>query len=116
MSDPAIHSTASTRQWEAHVRRLVRQGTRREEILYTMTDANWPYQDATELVRRVAKKERGKAIWMLVGGLALAAFSVAVTVISIVAAKQDGVVLYGPAIIGVGLFIYGVVRIFKIKA
>lgn len=116
MNEPVVHPSTSARQWEAHVRRMIRQGTNREQILYAMTDANWPYQDATDLVRRVAKKERAKAIYTSVGGLALAIFSIVVTVISILAAGPHGVILYGPAIVGIVLFIYGLVRLIKIKA
>ena len=105
----------SARQWEAHVRQMVRQGAGREQIIMTMTDANWPYDDAMNLLRKIASKERWRAAWMLIGGGALALASTVITVGSIMMAGPNGVILYGPVIFGVGLGIYGLIRLVKIR-
>jgi hypothetical protein len=102
------------RQWEAHVRRMVRDGCGREEIIYTMTSANWPYDDAMTLVRRIGSGERWKGVWMMIGGAALAIVTGLVSVLSL-ALPEGGVILYGPCFFGIGLFIYGLVRLAKMK-
>ena len=101
------------RQWEARVRRLVRNGARREEILYVMSDANWPYDAALDMVRRIASRERWKAVAMMVGFGILALLGVVITVVSLTSA--NGGVVYLP-VVSVAGFIYGIVRLVRVKA
>src|SRR5437868_5256078 len=43
---PTTFDASTIRQWRLRVRRNVRSGLGREEILYGMTDANWPLDQA----------------------------------------------------------------------
>ncbi|MDB5324331.1 MAG: hypothetical protein JWN40_5962, partial [Phycisphaerales bacterium] len=60
----------SVRQWEAHVRQMIRRGSGREEIVYAMTSANWPFEEAEALIRRVAGGERWRAAGTMIAGAA----------------------------------------------
>lgn len=105
----------SVRQWEAHVRRMIHHGSNREEIIYAMTAANWGYEDAMALIRRLAASERWKAVWMMIGGVLIAGAFLLLTIVSISATRDGGVIFWGAIVFGIFLFILGLVRLTKMR-
>ena len=114
---PAGPIGGTPRQWEARVRRMVRQGNTRDEILFTMRESGWPFDQAQEIVRRHTSKERWVAIWTMLG---TGVFGLLGIVLLIAFFNHPDGNLFGAAFafLGSGLtgFIYGLVRLAKIRA
>lgn len=109
------------RQWEARVRRMVRHGENREQILYALTEANWPYDAALDLVRRMAAKERWLSIGLMIGAGFFGLLGAVLTFVEFTStysssspnASGSGI---GCAIVGFAGFIVGLIRLIKIRA
>jgi hypothetical protein len=84
----------------------------REEILYTMSEANWPYDDALRLVSRIGTRQRRKWILVIIGCGLLVVFGVGITYLSLT--STNGGAVYLP-ISGLVSFIYGLVRLVKLR-
>ena len=104
----------SVRQWELHVRRMIRMGDQLEPIIYAMSAAGWPYDDAIALVKKTAGSERWRAAWMMIGGAAAAAVFGLLAFITITS-PNGGYVVWGPGVCGIASFVYGLIRLTKIK-
>jgi len=101
------------RQWESRVSRWANQGKGREEILYGMSEANWPYEEALRLVNRIGGRQRRKWILVIVGCALLLFLGLGVSYMSLTSPGGGGAV-YLP-ISGLVGFIYGLVRLVKLK-
>lgn len=113
---PVAKDHGTRRQWEARVRRMIRQGCRRDEILFAMGEANWPFEEASALVTRLASSERWTAIGMMAGLGILGLLGVLILIVSIDSDGEAfglGLVL---ALSGIGGFIYGLIRLVKVSA
>jgi hypothetical protein len=107
------------RQWEVHVKRMVRHGATSGEILAVMGEANWDEQEARRLIRRIVSKERLHATLLMVGCAVLAAAALIVTIGTFQDAMAHGgeyVIWYGGIICGAIGFFYGLVRLVKVRA
>jgi hypothetical protein len=96
---------------------MVRQGHTRDEILFTMREAGWPFEQAQDMVRRHTSKERWVAIWTMLGTGIVGLIGIAVLIAFL--NNPDGNTFGASfAFIGFGLtgFIYGLVRLAKIRA
>lgn len=104
----------SVRQWEAHVRQMIRRGSGREEIVYAMTSANWAFDDADALIRKIAGGERWRAAATMIGGAALVLVFAGLSFVALTS-PGGGMIWYGPCFFGAGLFIYGIVRLARMR-
>lgn len=119
-TDPGV-----IRQWEARVRRMVRHGENREQILYALSEANWPYDSALDLVRRMVARERWVAIGIMAATGLVGLLGLVITYFEFTAgfssassssnsnASGSGI---GCMIFGLIGFILGLVRLVKIRA
>jgi hypothetical protein len=112
MTDAGFDS-GMVRQWESRVSRWANQGKGREEILYSMTEANWPYEEALRMVNRIGGRQRRKWIFVIIGCALVLFFGLGITYFSITSPGSGGVV-YLP-ISGLVGFIYGLVRLIKLR-
>ena len=106
-------------QWRAHIRKSVRRSRRADEILQEMTAAGWSEDEARQMVRQTASKERWKAVGAMGGCAALGIAATIVTVASYSAASSAGGeywIWWGGMVCGVVGFIWGLVRLAKIRA
>jgi hypothetical protein len=93
---------------------MIRQGEAREQIMYALTSANWPYDDAANLVKKIASSERWKAAGAMTGGAVLVIGFGALSFFAITN-PRGGMIWYGPIFFGIVLFIYGLVRLAKMR-
>ncbi len=110
-----IHDPGILSQWESRIGRMVRHGNSREEIFYALGDANWPHDEATNLVGRIVKKERWKALAMILGFGILILVGAFTIYLDFTAPTPDGRFIYFP-VAGIIGFIWGIVRLVKIRA
>ena len=111
-------STAAL-QWQSFVTRKVTDGMEGEQIVKEMTARNWPEAEARAMIRKVASKQRWRALTALVGFLALAIVGVVVSAASYESAAQGGgtyYVWYGAVVTGLPGAIWALVRLLKIRA
>jgi len=100
------------KQWESRVTRWAAQGRGREEILYNMSEANWPYDEALRLVARIGTRQRRKWILVIIGCGLLVIFGIGVTYLSLTSTNGGAVYLPISGLVG---FIYGLVRLIKLR-
>lgn len=103
------------RQWEARVRRMARRGEAREQILYHMTDANWPYDQADQFLRRMASSERWRAVGIMAATGVIALIGIGLLIVDISSSTNFNGGGAGFIVFGLVGFIYGLVRLIKIR-
>jgi hypothetical protein len=94
---------------------MIRQSSTREQILYAMAEANWPYADANELVRRMASRERwiGVATILACGAVGVLGLLVTWAMVASRSEFNGGVVAF--IIFGIVGAVYGLVRLLRVR-
>lgn len=111
---PFTQQDLATRQWQAYVSQMIAAGKRREAILRTMLEANWPQQQARTMIQNEVSRIRGKSLVAMVVSASVGLLALAISVGTYQAASRAGgtyVIWWGGVLCGAVGFVYGLVKL-----